>query len=265
MADNTGMERLLDIMSQLRNPDGGCPWDLKQTFETILPHTLEEAYEVADAIDSGDRDQLRDELGDLLFQVVFYSQLGKEEGSFQFADISNAMADKLLRRHPHVFGDIKAKDGDEALANWEAIKQTERTAKQQHSVLDDIPKALPGMQRAAKIQKRAANVGFDWPEVAPVFDKLDEEVAEIHEAFASGDREHVLDELGDLMFMCVNLSRHLKANPERVMRAANDKFERRFRIMEAQLKADGLDIAEQGIDDLEAAWQRAKLGSDPWV
>ena len=259
MADNTGMERLLGIMSQLRNPDGGCPWDLKQTFETILPHTLEEAYEVADAIESGDRDQLRDELGDLLFQVVFYSQLGKEEGSFQFADISNAMADKLLRRHPHVFGDVHAKDGDEALANWEAIKQTERTAKQQHSVLDDIPKALPGMQRAAKIQKRAANVGFDWPEVAPVFDKLDEEVAEIHEAYASGDREHVLDELGDLMFMCVNLARHMKANPEQVMRAANDKFERRFRIMEAQLQADGLNIAEQDIDDLEVAWQKAKL------
>ena len=262
MADQTGMERLLDIMSQLRNPDGGCPWDLKQTFETILPHTLEEAYEVADAIESGDRDQLRDELGDLLFQVVFYSQLGKEEGSFQFADISNAMADKLLRRHPHVFGDIKAKDGDEALANWEAIKQTERTAKQQHSVLDDIPKALPGMQRAAKMQKRAANVGFDWPEVAPVFDKLDEEVAEIHEAYASGEREHVLDELGDLMFMCVNLARHMKANPEQVMRAANDKFERRFRLMEAQLQADGLAMAEQQIDDLEAAWQNAKLGSD---
>ena len=262
MADTTGMERLLDIMSQLRDPDGGCPWDLKQTFETILPHTLEEAYEVADAIESGDRDQLRDELGDLLFQVVFYSQLGKEEGSFQFADISNAMADKLLRRHPHVFGDMKAKDGDEALANWEAIKQTERTAKQQHSVLDDIPKTLPGMQRAAKIQKRAANVGFDWPEVAPVFDKLDEEVAEIHQAYASGEREHVLDELGDLMFMCVNLARHLKANPEQVMRAANDKFERRFRLMEAQLQADGLEIAEQDMDDLEAAWQNAKLGSD---
>jgi MazG family protein len=260
MADNTGMERLLDIMSQLRNPEGGCPWDLKQTFETILPHTLEEAYEVADAIESGDRDQLRDELGDLLFQVVFYSQLGKEEGSFQFADISNAMADKLLRRHPHVFGDLNAKDGDEALANWEAIKQTERTAKQQHSVLDDIPKALPGMQRAAKIQKRAANVGFDWPEVAPVFDKLDEEVAEIHEAYASGDREHVLDELGDLMFMCVNLARHMKANPEQVMRAANEKFERRFRLMEAQLEADGLVIGEQSIDDLEAAWQKAKIG-----
>lgn len=260
MADTTGMERLLDIMSQLRDPDGGCPWDLKQTFETILPHTLEEAYEVADAIESGDRDQLRDELGDLLFQVVFYSQLGKEEGSFEFADISNAMADKLLRRHPHVFGDIKAKDGDEALANWEAIKQTERTAKQQHSVLDDIPKALPGMQRAAKMQKRAANVGFDWPEVAPVFDKLDEEVTEIHEAYDNGDREHVLDELGDLMFMCVNLARHLKANPEQVMRAANDKFERRFRLMEATLQADGLDMAEQSLDDLETAWQQAKIG-----
>ncbi len=257
--DATGMQRLLQIMSELRDPDGGCPWDLKQSFESILPHTLEEAYEVADAIESGDRQQLRDELGDLLFQVVFYSQLGKEEGSFEFADITNAMADKLLRRHPHVFGDLHAKDGDQALANWEAIKQTERTAKQQHSVLDDIPKALPGLQRAAKMQKRAANVGFDWPAVAPVFAKLDEEVAEIHEAYAAGDRDHVLEEIGDLMFMCVNLSRHLKADSEQVMRAANDKFERRFRLMEGELAAQGLDMAEQNIDELEAAWQRAKL------
>lgn len=257
MADH-GMQKLLDIMTQLRHPETGCPWDLKQDFKSILPHTLEEAYEVADAIESQDREQLRDELGDLLFQVVFYCQLAREEGSFAFDDVAKAMADKLIRRHPHVFADKQAADSEGALANWEAIKTTERQAKHQLSVLDDIPRALPGLQRAAKIQKRAANIGFDWPVVDQVVAKLDEEVGELHAAFAHGDREQVLDELGDLMFVAVNLSRHLKANPEQVMRAANDKFELRFRHMEAALQAQGKDLSDMDLASLEAAWQDTK-------
>jgi MazG family protein len=257
MADE-GMQKLLDIMTQLRHPQTGCPWDLKQDFKSILPHTLEEAYEVADAIDSGDREQLRDELGDLLFQVVFYCQLAREEGSFAFDDVAKGMADKLIRRHPHVFGDKQAADSEDALANWETIKTTERQAKNQLSALDDIPHALPGLQRAAKIQKRVANIGFDWPAVDQVVAKLDEEVDELHAAFAHGSREQVLDELGDVMFVAVNLSRHLKANPEQVMRAANDKFELRFRYMEAALQAQGKDISEMDLASLEAAWQQTK-------
>ena len=252
------MQRLLDIMAQLRHPEDGCPWDLKQNYQSILPHTLEEAYEVADAIETGDRQQLRDELGDLLFQVVFYCQLAREEGAFEFADVAHTMADKLLRRHPHVFADAQADDSESALANWEAIKAEERQAKAQYSVLDDIPRALPGLQRAAKLQKRAANLGFDWPEVDQVLDKLDEEVAELHSAFADGDMVHVLDELGDLMFVAVNLSRHLKASPEQVMRAANEKFELRFRHMEAALQAQDKDLSELDLDAMELAWQQAK-------
>ena len=255
---NTDIQVLLDIMTKLRDPNGGCPWDLKQSFASIVPHTLEEAYEVADAIDSGDRMQLRDELGDLLFQVVFYSQLAKEEGSFEFADVANTMVDKLIRRHPHVFGDMSAVDSDAALANWEAIKHSEREAKQQHSVLDDIPKALPGLQRAEKIQKRAANVGFDWSYFPDVVDKLDEEVAEMKAAYNAGDQAHVLDEIGDIMFVCVNLVRHLKANPETTMRAANDKFEQRFRMMESKLVTQGINITDLDAEQLEQHWQQVK-------
>ncbi len=181
------MQQLLDIMTQLRNPDGGCPWDLKQDFRSILPHTLEEAYEVADAIESDDRMQLRDELGDLLFQVVFYCQLAREEGSFEFADVAQTMANKRIRRHPHVFGSQAhgekkgetAMDADKVLERWESIKQDERNAKQQHSVLDDVPNALPAMQRSAKLQKRAANVGFDWPDITPVLANMAEELEEV--------------------------------------------------------------------------------------
>ncbi|MDP6968547.1 MAG: nucleoside triphosphate pyrophosphohydrolase [Gammaproteobacteria bacterium] len=257
MADQA-MQRLLDIMLQLRDPETGCPWDLKQDYQSILPHTLEEAYEVADAIESGDRQQLRDELGDLLFQVVFYCQLAQEEGAFEFADVANTMADKLLRRHPHVFADATADDSAGALANWEAIKAGERQAKAQYSVLDDIPRALPGLQRAAKLQQRAANVGFDWPVVEQVLHKVDEEVEELHNAFADGDMAHVLEELGDLMFVAVNLSRHLKTSPEQVMRAANEKFELRFRHMEAALQAQDKDLSELDLEAMELAWQQAK-------
>ncbi len=260
------MQNLLDIMAQLRNPDGGCPWDLKQDFRSILPHTLEEAYEVADAIESDDRMQLRDELGDLLFQVVFYCQLAREEGSFEFADVAQAMADKLIRRHPHVFGDSVHNeeqgsaviDAEQVLKNWESIKQNEREAKQQHSVLDDVPNALPAMQRSAKLQKRAANVGFDWPAVAPVLANMTEELEEVQQAFASGDKEHTLEELGDLMFACVNMARHLKQDPEQVMRGANAKFERRFRFLEAQILASGEQLENVSLEHMDAGWNEAK-------
>ncbi|MDC1507439.1 nucleoside triphosphate pyrophosphohydrolase [Oceanospirillaceae bacterium] len=266
---NTGdaMQQLLAIMAQLRNPEGGCPWDLKQDFRSILPHTLEEAYEVADAIESDDRMQLRDELGDLLFQVVFYCQLAREEGSFEFADVAQTMSDKLIRRHPHVFFPpadeaglgTSALDADQVLQKWEAIKQAERDAKHQHSVLDDVPNALPAMQRSAKLQKRAANVGFDWPDVTPVLSNMAEELEEIEQAFASGDKDHTLEELGDLMFACVNMARHLKQDPEQVMRAANAKFERRFRFLETQLVEAGESLESVGLERMEAGWKAAKV------
>ena len=261
------MQQLLAIMAQLRNPEGGCPWDLKQDFRSILPHTLEEAYEVADAIESDDRMQLRDELGDLLFQVVFYCQLAREEGSFEFADVAQTMSDKLIRRHPHVFFPpadeaglgTSALDADQVLQKWEAIKQAERDAKHQHSVLDDVPNALPAMQRSAKLQKRAANVGFDWPDVTPVLANMAEELEEIEQAFASGDKDHTLEELGDLMFACVNMARHLKQDPEQVMRAANAKFERRFRFLETQLVEAGESLESVGLERMEAGWKAAKV------
>ncbi len=260
------MKQLLDIMAQLRNPEGGCPWDLKQDFHSILPHTLEEAYEVADAIESNNRLQLRDELGDLLFQVVFYCQLAREEGSFEFADVAQTMSDKLIRRHPHVFdpkgNDLKqgavAIDADQVLERWESIKQTERDAKQQHSVLDDVPNALPAMQRSAKLQKRAANVGFDWPDLNSVLASMAEELEEVQEAVASGDKDHTIKELGDLMFACVNMARHSKQDPEQVMRAANAKFERRFRFLEAQLLAVGEDLENVSLERMDAGWDAAK-------
>tara|TARA_B100000795_G_C22767476_1_gene426329 strand:+ start:666 stop:1493 length:828 start_codon:yes stop_codon:yes gene_type:complete len=260
------MQQLLDIMAQLRNPDGGCPWDLKQDFRSILPHTLEEAYEVADAIESDDRIQLRDELGDLLFQVVFYCQLAREEGSFEFADVAQTMSDKLIRRHPHVFGPqanglkqgATGLDADQVLERWESIKQAERDAKQQHSVLDDVPNALPAMQRSAKLQKRAANVGFDWPDVTPVLANMAEELEEVQQAFASGDKDHTLEELGDLMFACVNMARHLKQDPEQVMRAANAKFERRFRFLESQLLEAGEQLENVSLERMDAGWDAAK-------
>ena len=260
------MQQLLDIMAQLRNPDGGCPWDLKQDFRSILPHTLEEAYEVADAIESDDRMQLRDELGDLLFQVVFYCQLAREEGSFEFADVAQTMADKLIRRHPHVF-DSQANDAEQGAAGmdaeqvlkrWESIKQDERDAKQQHSVLDDVPNALPAMQRSAKLQKRAANVGFDWPDITPVLANMAEELEEVQQAYASGDKDHTLEELGDLMFACVNMARHLKQDPEQVMRAANAKFERRFRFLEAQFLEAGEQLENVSLERMDAGWDEAK-------
>lgn len=260
MSKHYDLPALLAIMAQLRSPDGGCPWDRKQTFDSIVPHTLEEAYEVADAIAQQDWQGLKSELGDLLFQVVFYAQLGKEQGLFDFADIIDALGDKLVRRHPHVFAEQVFADEQVVKTNWEAQKAQERQSMAKASALDDIPRALPALSRAHKIQKRCASVGFDWKELKPVVDKVHEEIDEVmaEVVMADVDDARVRDELGDLLFACVNLVRHLGHEPEQVLRGANDKFERRFRHVEQLIAAQGLKIEQCSLDTLEQAWCNVK-------
>lgn len=263
---------LLTLMDCLRDPQNGCPWDLKQDFASIAPHTLEEVYEVIDAIERGDHGQLADELGDLLFQVVFYSRLGKEAGLFDFDTIIDAITDKLLRRHPHVFPDATlagfgkslADNADVVTAKWEAIKAEERSSKQagSASALDDVPQALPAIQRAAKLQKRAANRRFDWPDADGVFAKLDEEIAELQQARRVKDSAAVEDEFGDVMFTLVNLARHLQVEPEQALRAANRKFELRFRLLEKRVAADGMNMENLDADRLEQYWQLVKAAGN---
>ena len=262
------MQRLLAVMRQLRNPDGGCPWDLEQNFATIAPYTIEEAYEVADAIERGDMAALRDELGDLLLQVVFHAQMAREAGSFDFEAVAAAIAEKMIRRHPHVFGDVSIKTADAQTAAWEDHKESERRAKasaegRAASVLDGVAAGLPALMRALKLQRRAARVGFDWPTAADVFLKIDEEIAEIKAELSGPSSEgRLLDEVGDLLFAVVNLARHLEVDPEAALRHANGKFERRFRQVEDQLAAASRKPADASLDELEALWQRAKtLGS----
>ncbi|WP_299978351.1 nucleoside triphosphate pyrophosphohydrolase [uncultured Pseudoteredinibacter sp.] len=262
MKDQPGIRKLLEIMAQLRNPDGGCPWDLEQSFASIVPSTLEEAYEVADAIESQDMSQLKEELGDLLFQVVFYSQLGKEEGLFDFNDIAQSMSDKLIHRHPHVFSDESLTQESDIKSNWEALKAEERAAKGHASVLADVPVALPSLSRAQKLQRRAANVGFDWQDSGAVLNKLDEERQEFEEALAEHDQAAIADELGDMMFCMVNLSRHLKLDAESVLRAANRKFERRFTEVESLVDSSQKDWQDHSLDELEHYWQQAKQSTD---
>ncbi len=257
---------LLRIMARLRDPQGGCPWDLQQDFSSIAPYTIEEAYEVADAIDRNDLAGLKDELGDLLLQVVFHAQMASEQGAFAFADVVAAISTKLLRRHPHVFGDARADDAGQVVENWEQIKQRERAdaGDTDDSALAGIARGLPEWQRALKLQKRAARTGFDWPDVAPVLDKLREEVDEVQAEFESaahpGRHARLEDEIGDLLFVCANLARHARVDPGSALRRANIKFERRFRAMEALAAARGqvmsaLDLAQQ-----EALWQAVKRG-----
>ncbi|WP_372627145.1 nucleoside triphosphate pyrophosphohydrolase [Arsukibacterium sp.] len=258
MTDN--IQRLLNIMSALRDPKTGCPWDLKQSYSTIVPYTLEEAYEVADAIARDSFDELKDELGDLLFQVVFYAQLAKEDGRFQFDDCVAAICDKLERRHPHVFGkssDAKTTDNAEVvLQQWEALKSTERKASGQHSVLDNIPQAMPALSRANKLQKRCATVGFDWPTVDGCWDKVKEEILEVEQTDAGS--VELAEELGDLMFALVNVVRKHKLDPEAVLRAANNKFEQRFRGVEHLLAAEGKSPQQSNLAEMEALWQQVK-------
>ncbi len=261
---------LLHLMARLRDPQHGCPWDLQQNYASIVPHTLEEAYEVADAIESGDFDHLPGELGDLLFQVVYYSQLAKEEGRFDFSTVIDAITRKLIRRHPHVFpdGDLYGSPelprlNEAAIKQrWEEIKAEERAEKaaapEQLSLLDDVPSALPALSRAAKLQKRAAQVGFDWPEALPVVDKVREELGEVLEAMSENDPQAIAEELGDLLFVVVNLARHLKVDPENALRAANGKFERRFRFIEQALREAGRPIESCDLEELDGLWGEAK-------
>lgn len=253
------LHRLLAIMARLRDPDTGCPWDVEQTFETISPYTIEEAYEVDDAIRRSDTDAIRDELGDLLLQVVFQSRIAEESGLFTFDDVAASISDKMVRRHPHVFGDASERDIDTQSASWEVQKAAERREKDIHGLLDDIPLALPALKRAQKLQKRAGNVGFDWPDPERVLLKVEEELAEVREAMTSGNAADIQEEIGDLLFVCVNLSRKLKVNAEEAARDANAKFERRFRHIEQRLKDQGRDMADTPLDDLEAFWDEAKV------
>lgn len=259
------IERLLDIMARLRDPDGGCPWDVQQSFATIAPYTIEEAYEVSDAIDRHDPEDLKDELGDLLFQVVFHAQMAREENSFGFDDVVDAICDKMVRRHPHVFGDADVRSEQEQTRAWEAQKAAERATDSGNdgpaSALDGVALPLPALMRAEKLQKRAARVGFDWPDMEPVFDKIGEEIGEIREVLENGrDADALRDEIGDLLFACVNLARHLAVDPEVALRQGNNKFERRFRRIEADLRERGKAPEDCSLDELEALWQAAKAG-----
>lgn len=254
---------LARIMARLRDPVSGCPWDLVQDFATIAPYTIEEAYEVADAIERADMGELRDELGDLLFQVLFHSRMAEEKGAFALADVVTAINDKMIRRHPHVFGgEGDGRSADEQTVAWEAVKAAERAAKTGSgtapSALDGVARALPALLRAEKLQKRAARTGFDWTETPPIFDKLEEEIAEVKEAVASGDADAIEDEIGDLLFVVANLARRLSVDPEQALRKANAKFERRFRAMEQASMADQVEFASLTLDQQEAYWQRVK-------
>jgi MazG family protein len=253
------LERLLWIMQRLRDPEGGCPWDRAQTYQSIVPHTLEEAYEVADAIAREDYDELRDELGDLLFQVVFYAQLAREEGRFDFEAVAGAIADKLERRHPHVFGELQHADAAAQTRHWEALKAEERAAKagqESPSVLDGIARTLPALSLANKLQARAARVGFDWPDAAGVMDKVREELEELAQDWSDADRRE--DEAGDLLFTCVNLARHAGCDPEAALRRANHKFEQRFRAMEAEARRQDRPLEVHSAEELETLWRAVK-------
>lgn len=261
MSDRPAIERLLWVMARLRDPEGGCPWDREQDFASIAPYTIEEAYEVADAIARGDLAHLRDELGDLLLQVVYHAQMAREAGLFDFDDVARTIAEKMVRRHPHVFADATV-DGAEAQSHaWEETKARERRdrAGDRHSILDDIPLALPALTRAQKLQRRAARVGFDWPEARQVLDKIEEEARELRaEIEAGGSAERLSDELGDLLFATVNLARHLGVDGEAALRQTNAKFERRFRAVEAGLDREGRRPEDATLDQMEALWERAK-------
>ncbi|MBM7334204.1 MAG: nucleoside triphosphate pyrophosphohydrolase [Alcanivorax sp.] len=248
---------LLSIMARLRDPDGGCPWDLKQTFDTVVPYTIEEAFEVAEAVARRDYPELREELGDLLLQVVFHSQMAREQGLFDFAEVVAVLNEKMVRRHPHVFGEVEAADESAVKVNWEAIKADERARKgrEHHSAVDGVPDGLPALQRACKLQKKASKVGFDWRQAGPVREQVGLELAELDQALLEGDRDAIEDELGDVFFTLVNLARHLKLDPDLALRRASDKFEQRFRQVEALADAPLSDYDEAALDGL---WREAK-------
>ncbi len=253
------VQRLIDLMALLRDPDKGCPWDVEQTFATIAPHTIEEAYEVAEAIEQGDMNALADELGDLLLQVVFHARMAEEQGHFAFDDVVAAISDKLVRRHPHVFGEAEINTAEAQTKSWESLKAEERRDQGRHSALDGVTTGLPALTRALKLQKRAARVGFDWHQAADVLHKFSEEVAEIAEAMDSGGApDRLQDEMGDLLFTCVNLARKLDIDPETALRHGNAKFERRFRMVEELLHEKGKTPEQSTLDEMESLWPLAK-------
>jgi len=258
--DQTPMAELLRIMSRLRDPVGGCAWDLEQTFETIAPYTVEEAYEVADAIQRGSMTDLADELGDLLLQVVFHAQMATEAGAFNFDDVARAVNAKMIRRHPHVFGDTSVRSATEQTEAWEAIKAEERAGKGPRSagMLDDIAIALPALTRATKLSRRAARVGFAWPTVGQVLEKLHEEVSELEAEIAAGDVAKARQELGDVLFVCANIARELDVDPEHALRETNAKFVRRFTFVEQALAAKGSSPEHSNLAEMDSLWEAAK-------
>jgi ATP diphosphatase len=271
MTPSKDISRLLEIMAALRAPGTGCPWDVEQDFSTIAPYTIEEAYEVADAIARGDLEDLRDELGDLLLQVVYHAQMAQEAGQFAFPDVVEAITTKMIRRHPHVFGDEKARSAGMAKGMWEAIKAQEKAEKRSarmargldpedngRGFLDSVPVALPSLTRALKLQEKAARVGFDWSEAAPILDKIEEEIAELREALAKGDTGSVKDEFGDVLFAVVNLGRHLKVDSEAALSGTNEKFRSRFHYVEQALAKSGSTLEAATLEEMERLWQQAK-------
>jgi nucleoside triphosphate diphosphatase len=261
MLKNT--QQLLDIMAQLRHPENGCAWDVKQDFASLMPYVIEEAYEVVDAIERNDLDDLRSELGDLLLQIVFHAQIANERGHFNFEEVSEAICDKLVKRHPHVFADAVFNSDEERHQAWEQAKADERQEKnkspKQLSVLDGVAASLPALLECEKIQDRAANFGFDWPDVNPVFDKVQEELDEVKEAYASGNQAHIEEEIGDLLLVTVNLARHLKINPELALKRSTKKFSKRFQYIEQQVAATGRNLKSCQLAELDAYWDEAKL------
>ena len=271
MLPSRDISRLLEIMTALRTPGTGCPWDLEQDFGTIAPYTLEEAYEVADAIERGDMDDLREELGDLLLQVAFHERMAEEADEFSFGDVVDAITTKMIRRHPHVFGNAEARAAGSAKGMWDSIKAEEKAEKRQRRLarglsaedsgdgfLDSVPVGLPALVRAKKLQERAAKVGFDWKEAGPILDKIEEEIAELRQAIADGDQASTQDEFGDVLFALVNFGRHAGIDGETALHGTNAKFRRRFHYIERALNASGSRLEDASLDEMEDLWQRAK-------
>ncbi len=259
--DLSAVETLRDIMAALRDPQSGCPWDIEQDFSSIAPYTVEEAYEVADAIERDNLQDLREELGDLLLQVVYHSQMANEAGAFTLNDVVRGICTKMIRRHPHVFGDAETRSAGIAKGFWEKIKAAEKEARGtrgSEGTLDDVPLPLPALTRAEKLQKKAARSGFDWPDADGPHAKIQEELSELKEAASSGDNECLQEEFGDLLFSIVNLARHYEIDPEEALRRSNAKFTKRFSFVEAQLKKDGRNVAQADLDEMDALWDKAK-------
>jgi ATP diphosphatase len=271
MQPSKDISRLIEIMAALRAPVTGCPWDIEQSFETIAPYTIEEAYEVADAIHRGDMDDLRDELGDLLLQVVYHARMAEEAGAFSYGDVVDAVTTKMIRRHPHVFGNEDARSAGMAKGVWEKIKAEEKAGKRAERLargldaedhgqgfLDSVPVAFPALTRALKLQEKAARVGFDWSEAGPILDKIEEEIGELREAIGNGGSKDIAEEFGDLLFAVVNLGRHLGVDAEDALRGTNDKFRNRFHAVETALSNQGRSLEEASLEEMEALWQEAK-------